>query len=328
MTDEPVYVCGRTEALAEAFTARPWPVEEITWHLDTSGYRGNLSAEQLRAAFAEAFDSFAKRIRITPKMVASANQAMVRAEFGRIDGSGNTLAYSELSDGTTRPKGQKYDSGDVWVISEHPRSGIDAVRVMAHELGHMLGLTHDDVGTGALLEPTYSLNVRYPTGRDIDRLVLMGYRRRPILGPGPIVPTPVPPAPIPTPAPAPPAPTPTPAKPGGDSVSKEITKQIVDVVFGGLKKFYGTNMAYAFAIDSIHTIVLSLVDRLMAFTLPGGMTKETLKATVENIFKLAAEFFAGSTLMTMAVETFRATALSLIDQYVEELRVQGLVIAD
>lgn len=183
---EILYFCGRTETIRENFKTAPWPVaarEKLTWNIDTSRYVGPLSSEQVREAFEVAWNAWGQHLQLEPVYVANPQEALVRSRFGDIDGSGKVLAWSELADGTSTQKDQQYDRGESWSISSNPgRATIDMVRVACHEIGHVLGLVHDDVGTGALMEPTYSVTVRFPTSRDIERLVAMGYKIRPKTG--------------------------------------------------------------------------------------------------------------------------------------------------
>ena len=47
-----------------------------------------------------------------------------------------------------------------------------------HELGHSLGLGHDDAGAPAVMRPTYTASLPREQERDIARMVGLGYRRR------------------------------------------------------------------------------------------------------------------------------------------------------
>lgn len=187
---EPFYFCGRVETLTDDFTTKPWPVKRLPYHLDATGFRGSLDEPQLKMAFEEAFNSWATYLDLEPVAVDRAGDALIQSVFGRIDGYGRVLAYSELADGTARVKGQTYDSGDSWVVSDEPvQNYFDLLRVMIHELGHMLGLTHDKAGADAIMAPTYSWEMPRPTARDVNRLLALGYQPRPIIVA--VAPTPV-----------------------------------------------------------------------------------------------------------------------------------------
>ena len=178
-TAEIMYFCGRHEALIDNLNTQPWPNKQITWNIDTSGYTGPLTHEQVVEAFDIAWKAWARDLDITPRYVQAAAGAMVQSKFGSIDGPSNVLAWSELADGTNKAKAQMYDKAEAWTISEQPaQATIDLVRVACHEIGHVLGLVHDNVGNKALMEPTYSRTIRLPTARDVERAISLGYKRR------------------------------------------------------------------------------------------------------------------------------------------------------
>jgi len=163
------------------------------------------SDEEFKAAVMRGLSSLAEVCGILPQYVDTARSAMVVIAVGRIDGPSGTLAWSELPCGPVGQLNQKYDSSERWVVHFNgpPPSGkIDIVRVIAHELGHALGLAHGP--SGNLMAPTYSSFISRPQSWDISQL-----RER--YGP-PIAVSP----PIPQP------PAPTPSQPGGPIMPKGI----------------------------------------------------------------------------------------------------------
>ena len=63
----------------------------------------------------------------------------------------------------------KFDIAEFWITSPE-KTGVLLENVAAHELGHILGLTHSEVST-ALMAPYYNKNVNRPQENDdIERI--------------------------------------------------------------------------------------------------------------------------------------------------------------
>lgn len=174
---EGLYFCGRTETLRDQLATAPWPDKRITWTVSPAG-QSRLEPATVKEAFALAWASWAERIDIEPVYVPNEKDALVVSRFGQIDGSGKVLAWSELADGRRTQKHQLYDAGEQWSVHAGKAATTDLGRVSGHEIGHVLGLVHDEPVAHALMAPTYSQSIRGPTERDFERLLLLGYQRR------------------------------------------------------------------------------------------------------------------------------------------------------
>lgn len=123
-----------------------------------------------------------------------AYQAAILASSGPIDGSGGTLAWSELANsqegGPRATISQKYDSRENWKVSialgKPPASGIDPSLVILHETLHAMGIPHIN-GETAVMNPAYNPALLQLQPADIRELVS---RYGPAVQPEPPTPTP------------------------------------------------------------------------------------------------------------------------------------------
>lgn len=226
MVDD-IPICGVIVADMGALGKWPGANPQLPWYLDTAGYKGNISQADLIKAYELAWSYWAQQLEIGPFNAFESAKAIVRAHFARIDGSSGVLAWSELANNTTSPKTQRYDNGEGWVVSPDsaPQSGIDLVRVAAHEIGHVLGLGHDSASADALMRPSYSTRIPKPTSRDIERMINLGYKKRATTSP----PNPPSPPTVPPIHPVDPDPPPVPRPPLAGQVHIDIDKRIVSV---------------------------------------------------------------------------------------------------
>ena len=128
-----------------------------------------LLADAFRAEVQSALDGWAAVCGLTFEMVEEDRRANILIDCGRIDGPGNTLAWSYLP--PADPVNQLYDTGEkAWTRDAGgKRVAIDVGAVVSHELGHAIGLQHDP-RPGALMSAFYDPAIRRPTERDIARV--------------------------------------------------------------------------------------------------------------------------------------------------------------
>ncbi len=113
--------------------------------------------------------------------------------FGRIDGSGGTLAqaYFPADTNSSRIAGDiQFDSSENWEIgNKKGSSAFDLVRVAVHEIGHALGLDHSN-DNSAILAPSVSPNEYFKAldQDDVDAILSI-YAPVGLVPPVPAIPT-------------------------------------------------------------------------------------------------------------------------------------------
>jgi hypothetical protein len=156
-------ICGVPDCLVLENRRVRWPADEITYGL--SAAMPGMSQEAWEECHRLAWGTFEQVCGLSIKYNPNPRTANILVTVGHIDGSGGTLAWSELANGRMEVKTQKYDSSDRWRTAQTGR-GIYVPAVIRHEGGHAIGSPH--LKQGALLQPTYDERVLTFTDIDID----------------------------------------------------------------------------------------------------------------------------------------------------------------
>lgn len=142
-----------------------WPRSDITWQLDAQ--LPGIERDALRGAIQAAGESW-QRVCGVRWFEGQGSRANILITTQR-ERPGGVLADCELpypgmsADATLR---LRIDEADAWAIADNPPPNrVGLVQVLAHEIGHGLGLGHGP--QGALMQPTYSPRLWAPQAWDI-----------------------------------------------------------------------------------------------------------------------------------------------------------------
>lgn len=160
---------------------RRWPSDVIPYWIDYPSARSLRPAipdDAVRSAIRQAANWWCEGLAIDMPEVTDPAAASVRISFDRIDGPLGTLAEAYLADGTSRPKTLTVDSSERWTAGPPASGQVSLATVVCHELGHSLGLGHDDPTAAAVMRPVYTAAIPREQPRDVSRMVALGYRKR------------------------------------------------------------------------------------------------------------------------------------------------------
>lgn len=191
--------CAHPDRMELGSSSSKWGIKSLTYY-QTIDYPG-VPAAEIAADYAEAWHRMTAVCGLTATRALDPTKAQILAVSAPIDGPFNILAMSELPQnnaGVGTVLHQTYD------IAEVSLTRAQRVAMMAHEIGHALGLDHAAPGSGNLMAPVLS-SIDRPQAGDVAELVSR-------YGPPATQPTAPPattPDPSPTPSPAPPVGAPT-----------------------------------------------------------------------------------------------------------------------
>lgn len=168
--------CGVTDAEEAREQINRWGLTHLTYAIEQTPNGRDLTPESAAHAIMAAFNSWSGVCGLTFERVDPSQQANLNIGVGRgrragFDGPSGTLAWAELppTDGHRGQLQMRFDLDENFVVAQSP-SGILLENVACHEIGHLIGLSHTNVG-GSLMLPTYSPRVAKPQRDDIERAV-------------------------------------------------------------------------------------------------------------------------------------------------------------
>lgn len=197
---ELTYLCGHTKAESIGGSLNRWGIKEVAYCINgypTSDQIG-LTKKDIEDIVAESYRLWTEVCDIKFKRVNDPNFANIimsgaRGKRAGFDGPYGVLAYCYLPQGDnfTGQVELEWDMDEPWI--KDGNNGIRLLNVTCHELGHGIGLDHNNFPR-QLMNPTYAVSIASPQSHDIaDAVARYG---KPVL-------IPAPPAPTPTPTPTP-----------------------------------------------------------------------------------------------------------------------------
>lgn len=125
------------------------PVQRINVSLPEAW--GEFTFEQLKQAWLKGLSLWTNVVNLEFDIRLAHPDPHILPAWGRIDGPGSVLAWSQFPCPWTPPVSQKYDSTENYSLDLPSTSGISIPILVAHECGHALGIGH--LPTGNLMAP-------------------------------------------------------------------------------------------------------------------------------------------------------------------------------
>lgn len=175
--------CGVTEKASGQICK--WPSPDITYSI--TGFVPQMTQSEYRAAVRRAFDSWEAVCGLRADEVSGTSGNLIlqvgRGRRNNFDGPSGVLAWCEIPCGSVRQCQLRMDLDEQWTDkSAEPGIFVDAV--LAHEIGHGIGLYHIESGQ-ALMNQTYKRGVSKPMPLDASQVLMLYGTTRPRVKPEP-----------------------------------------------------------------------------------------------------------------------------------------------
>lgn len=160
--------CGRPDNEVEgsgfAYYSPRWRRNHLTYHF--ASYTNDINKDDLHEATAESFKFWSDVTPLSFSRVISGGDIVIafggkvhgddrRQCSSNFDGKGKVLAHAFYP-----PDGRlHFDDDESFSVSKFKFWAYDYYKVAVHEIGHLLGLSHDTSDKSSIMYPTYQLGV-------------------------------------------------------------------------------------------------------------------------------------------------------------------------
>lgn len=166
-------MCGLADNIQGASAAGDlcrWTKSELTYRFDNDWPM--LPKADVARAFKIAFDQWAAVCNLRFKLV-TGSSADISIYSRPMDGPSRVLAEAELQcPPGNRALWTRFDNTEPFVVAVNPpQSKVSLIAVACHEIGHLLGIGHLPMNSGALMAPMYDPRISKPQTGDIAEAV-------------------------------------------------------------------------------------------------------------------------------------------------------------
>jgi hypothetical protein len=144
------------------------PVSSVLFGLGSSW--DSFNREDLLAAWRAGLKLWTDQVPLQLGAIYRQNYGHFRCDFLPIDRPGRTVAWSYIPCPWRPPMKQRYDTHETWSLDWSPSVGMSLPLVVAHEVGHAIGIGHGPVGN--VMAPYVNNSINRLGAWDIEQVKL------------------------------------------------------------------------------------------------------------------------------------------------------------